>query len=82
MMMTILGSLWTSILKPGVFLSGASGGVYALITGAAILRPSNVFARLDDGNEEGFLLSKCPFPSSIVFDNSHTSQTKCTLLII
>ena len=27
------GSLWTSILKPGVFLSGASGGVYALITG-------------------------------------------------
>ena len=28
-----LGSLWTSILKPGVFLSGASGGVYALITG-------------------------------------------------
>ena len=27
------GSLWTSILKPGVFLSGASGGLYALITG-------------------------------------------------
>lgn len=29
----LAGSLWTSILKPGVFLSGASGGVYALITG-------------------------------------------------
>ena len=27
------GSLWTSVLKPGVFLSGASGGVYALIMG-------------------------------------------------
>ena len=27
----MLGSLWTSIMKPGVFLSGGSGGVYALI---------------------------------------------------
>ena len=27
----LLGSLWTSIIKPGVFLSGGSGGVYALI---------------------------------------------------
>jgi hypothetical protein len=27
----IRGSLWTSIVKPGVFLSGGSGGVYALI---------------------------------------------------
>ena len=32
----LAGSLWTSILKPGVFLSGASGGVYALITGYKI----------------------------------------------
>jgi len=29
----LAGSLWTSVLKPGVFLSGASGGVYALIMG-------------------------------------------------
>ncbi len=28
----IAGSLWTSVLKPDKFLSGASGGVYALIT--------------------------------------------------
>lgn len=28
----LAGSLWTSVIKPGVFLSGASGGVYALIT--------------------------------------------------
>jgi len=27
----VAGSLWTSIMKPGVFLSGGSGGVYALI---------------------------------------------------
>ncbi|XP_023326648.1 protein rhomboid [Eurytemora carolleeae] len=27
----LAGSLWTSIIKPGVFLSGGSGGVYALI---------------------------------------------------
>jgi len=29
----LAGSLWTSVMKPGVFLSGASGGVYSLITG-------------------------------------------------
>ena len=29
----LAGSLWTSVVKPLVFLSGASGGVYALITG-------------------------------------------------
>ena len=28
----LAGSLWTSIFRPTVFLSGASGGVYALIT--------------------------------------------------
>ena len=28
----LAGSLWTSLIKPEVFLSGASGGVYALIT--------------------------------------------------
>lgn len=28
----LAGSLWTSVIKPEVFLSGASGGVYALIT--------------------------------------------------
>jgi rhomboid-related protein 1/2/3 len=28
----LAGSLWTSILIPGVFLSGASSGVYALVT--------------------------------------------------
>ena len=28
----LAGSLWTSVLRPTVFLSGASGGVYALIT--------------------------------------------------
>ena len=28
----LAGSLWTSVVKPVVFLSGASGGVYALIT--------------------------------------------------
>lgn len=28
----LAGSLWTSVVKPEVFLSGASGGVYALIT--------------------------------------------------
>ena len=28
----LAGSLWTSVAKPSVFLSGASGGVYALIT--------------------------------------------------
>ncbi len=28
----LAGSLWTSVLRPNVFLSGASGGVYALIT--------------------------------------------------
>ncbi len=28
----LTGSLWTSVLRPTVFLSGASGGVYALIT--------------------------------------------------
>jgi len=28
----LAGSLWTSVLHPSVFLSGASGGVYALIT--------------------------------------------------
>ena len=28
----ISGSLWNNVLKPTVFLSGASGGVYALIT--------------------------------------------------
>jgi rhomboid-related protein 1/2/3 len=28
----LAGSLWTSLLIPGVFLSGASSGVYALIT--------------------------------------------------
>ena len=28
----IAGSLWTSVVQPTVFLSGASGGVYALIT--------------------------------------------------
>jgi len=28
----LAGSLWTSVLIPGVFLSGASSGVYALIT--------------------------------------------------
>ena len=26
------GSLWTNVYNPRVFLSGASGGVYALIT--------------------------------------------------
>ena len=26
------GSLWTNVVKPDKFLSGASGGVYALIT--------------------------------------------------
>ena len=29
----LAGSLWTSIFRPNVFLSGASGGVYSLITG-------------------------------------------------
>ena len=28
----LAGSLWTSVIKPDKFLSGASGGVYALIT--------------------------------------------------
>ena len=28
----LAGSLWTSVAMPAVFLSGASGGVYALIT--------------------------------------------------
>ena len=28
----LAGSLWTSVLNSVVFLSGASGGVYALIT--------------------------------------------------
>ena len=28
----IAGSLWTNVMRPTVFLSGASGGVYALIT--------------------------------------------------
>ncbi len=28
----VAGSLWTSIFRPTVFLSGSSGGVYALIT--------------------------------------------------
>jgi len=28
----IAGSLWTNVMRPNVFLSGASGGVYALIT--------------------------------------------------
>lgn len=32
-MLSILGgSLWTSLLIPGVFLSGSSSGVYALLT--------------------------------------------------
>ena len=30
-LLVLAGSLWTSIVKPGVFLSGGSGGVYALI---------------------------------------------------
>ena len=58
MMMTTLGSLWTSILKPGVFLSGASGGVYALITGGAILQPFQMFS----------------FPIFNGFDKNCTSQ--------
>ena len=28
----LAGSLWTNLLIPGVFLSGASSGVYALVT--------------------------------------------------
>lgn len=28
----LAGSLWTSVIRPSVYLSGASGGVYALIT--------------------------------------------------
>lgn len=28
----VAGSLWTNVVKPDKFLSGASGGVYALIT--------------------------------------------------
>jgi len=28
----LAGSLWTSVIIPNVYLSGASGGVYALIT--------------------------------------------------
>ena len=51
----IAGSLWTSVLRPDKFLSGASGGVYALITahlGTVIMnfRYRNVTLNLEDEN--------------------------------
>ena len=42
-----------------MFLSGASGGVYALITGVLTGAFSNIFARLHDGDDdEGLFLSQ------------------------
>ena len=67
----LAGSLWTSVIKPDKFLSGASGGVYALITahlGTVIMNYryllinySNKYIKIFDKKFFFFSVEKCHY---------------------